>query len=810
MTALGEHLPWYAFVAPGVVGLWDGGLMRCYRFRGPDVSSLGKAERVQLNERISQALRAIGEQMPWHIESPNVEVAGYPNAEWPTTASAIVDAERKEMCLAAGAQYEMQHYLCLTQVPPASGAEAVSRLLVGGAGERFEEKTLTDFIRSTDEITAQLRGLVRIESLDDDATAAMLRNAASTRRQRYVRASDHEILSETLCDERFVRGLGLSRLGDNFIAVLTLGGFPEHAFPQALAELSRLPFEFRWSIRCLPISRFRAKKLMETRESKALGSSQYFKDLALAKLTGGQASGERKDREQLRLAEEAGSELERLSSRGYGYMTTTFVVWDRKSRVCDAKRAKLRTALNDVGLVVRYETLESVKPWLMSLPGNRRVGRRTHPMRLRNITDLMPTSSVWQGKPYDAQLARTTGVKQPWMHTADPIPLDITTDVPGGGAHTLLLGATGQAAKSTFANLMGLQFFRWPNAQVVSVGIGKSEIGPCVLSGGTVYSIGERDGTPFQPLAFVDQPDEARAALEWLELCLEAVGQPATPADRDALGEMLGVVAHRAPRQRTLTEFVERMLKTRAPHLALALKPYTHAGHYGHVFDGDDAEALKRRRWTMFDLAPLLEMRDVALVPAIAHLVHRISRWFDGRPTLLTMEEFPQWMHHEPLSRLATWVLDTQRKDNVRALMIAQTPGQLLQPKHARLLASIMSGCATKIYGPDAEAMTMLSSYAELGVTRAEVEQIAGMALGSYLIKNPGGSRKFAMNSGPLALSLAGTDDRTLFAELAAKCSTPDAALWKFLETKRLTARAKRLLGCKENEIYHALADAAQ
>lgn len=807
MSTIGEHLPWYAFVAPGIVGLWDGGLMRCYRFRGPDVCSKSKAERVQLCERISQALRAMDERWVWHIEARNVEVNGYPRGEWQTTVSTLVDAERQTTCDEAGTQYEMQHYLCLTQAPPPSGAEAVSRLLITDA-ERFGDKTLSDFSRATDDIVSQLRGLAHVDPLDDDDAAAMIRSSASTRYQRYVLAGDHEILSETLCDERFIRGLRLSRLGQNYIAVMTLGGFPERAYPQALAELSRLPFEFRWSTRCLPISRFRAKKLLETRESKALGSSQYLKDLALAKLTGGKSSGERKDREQLRLADEAGREIERLSSRGYGYMTTTFVVWSKNPRQCAENRRKLRTVLTDVGLVVRDEVLEPVKPWLMSLPGNRKVGRRTHPMRLRNITDLMPTTSVWQGKPFDAQLARTTGVKRPWMHTADPIPFDVTTDVPGGGAHTLLLGATGQAAKSTLANLLGLQFFGWPNAQVISLGVGRSELGPCLMSGGTAYSIGARGGPQFQPLAFVDEPDEARVALEWLELCLDSVGQPASPADRDALGEMLVMLAHQAQRQRTLTEFVERLLKTRAPHLALALKPYTHAGYYGHIFDGDDAEVLKRKRWTMFDLAPLLEMRDTALVPAVSHLVHRISRWFDGRPTLLTMEEFPQWMHHRSLERLAIWVLDTQRKDNVRALMVAQTPGQLR--KHERLLASIKSGCATKIYGPDAEATTMLAEYGELGVTPAEVEQIAALPLGSYLLKSPAGSRVFATRSGPIALALAGTDDRALFAELAETCSTPDELLWSLLRRNGLEEKARRLLGCRNDEIYPASADAAQ
>jgi type IV secretion system protein VirB4 len=794
---MSEHVLWREFEAPSTLALWDGSYLRSYGYRGPDTSSASKAERVQLDERLSSAVQLLGSRWCWHIEGQNCAVRGYPKTKWPTSASALLDAERRQRCLEAGTQFELKTYLTLTESHPSYGTMALAQLVQAGDSQSSRMRQRDSFRKSCDELAHVLRGLVKIEDLDDDDIATYLHSTISTQRHR-IRASDHQFLNETLPDERFSRGIGLSRLGRSYMTVMSLGGYPKMSSPQLLSALARLPFEFRWVTRWLPMSRMEAKRLMSARQLSALGNTEFAKDHimnAIDKLTGGDKKNKPKrlDRDAVKRADMAGDAMEQLSERGYGSMTTVFVVTEKDRRRCLENTQRLKTELQGQELVVREETIDPVVPWRMSFPGNRETSRRTFPVSTRNLADLMPTSSIWQGMECDRRLETTTGVRRPWMYTSDPTPMRINSDVPGGGAHVQVFGAVG-SAKSTLINHLAMQFQGWPRAQVVSLSVGLSEFGPAILSGGAVYSIGKPDSQPFQPLAFVDEHAEAVMALEWLQGCVESLDEAVTPSRTEKLGEAVRLIAGDDPRRRTMTELV-KVLKSSAPDLALILKPFTRAGFYGHIFDGDDVSALDRKRWTMFDVGALLNGRPAIIRPAIAHLMQRIRRWIDGSPTLVYMDEVPDWLHKSPqLERDVVKFIDTDRKNEVRVLMAAQMPSQLDQFK--LLQPSVKSGCATKIYGPDANAKTQMQSYLGMGVTETEVDAITRLPLGSYLLKNQHGSRAFALNPGPIALALTGMsrpDELALLAELHSRCSDADQVTDELLKAKGLQEAARKL-----------------
>jgi len=811
MTRLSEYLPWYAFEAPGTVALWGGGYQKTYRFRGTDVTSASEDERLDLAERLNSAVRTLGPRWTWHVEGQNVEVSGYPKADWPTTASRLLDASRAALCTGTGKQYEFRHFLTLTQTAHSRALAIAKHLVTAGNGMSERDQRRDEFRHACDGLAKHLRGVVSTDELDDDDTATYLHSTVSTRHHR-VRAADHEILSETLGDQTFTRGLGLARLGESYMAVMTLGGFPRESHPQILAALERLPFEFRWVTRWITLDRRHAKAMMSAREVKALGSMDYWQDLALAKLQGkDKEQPVRQDREQRELAREAGEAMTRLSTRDFGSMTTVFTVCDRSARRCLEKRTELESLLQQQhGLVVRRETVEQVKPWRMSLPGNTESGRRTVPLNSRNLADFLPTSSVWHGMECDRGLAKATGVRRPWMYTADPVPMRINTDVPGGAAHAIVFGATGQAAKSTLANHLAMQFFGWPNAQVVSFSVGRSELGPVILSGGVVHSVGSAVSPGFQPLAFVDDPTAAGSALEWLQVCLDVVGHRATPRHVDDLAAALKLLGDREQRLRTMSELT-RDLGSRCPELALALKPFTRAGLYGHIFDGDDAEAVKRHRWTMFDLSLLLKMSRQAIVPACAHMLQLVESWFDGSPMLVLLDEIQEWCGHAQLQVFVERGLNTQRKNRVRFLLLTPTPSNL--ERYDSLLKLVRSSCATVIYGRDASAHKIADSYRAMGLSDVEIEHVRSCDFGSYMLKNQHGTRKFALRAGEddIALALTGMsapEELALLAELGQRCSTPDEALWELLTIKGLADKARRLLGCESEST--GLADAAQ
>ena len=800
-----NHLPWANFVAPSVVSTWSGDFCRTYQFRGPDIASATHGERVKISERIGDVFRRRGDgRWTWHVESQNLEVRGYPQREWPTLASRLQDAEREAMLARSGTQYEMRHWITFTQRPPSVIGDKLQNVLVTGVTEESWTRNLDEFQRSCDDVVKQLRSVVHVDEIDDDDIATYYHSTCSTKRHR-VCAADHEILSETLSDEPFRRGIGLSSLGDNFLAVLTLGGFPKKSRPQMLADLAKLPFEFRHVVRCVMLDRAKAKKLMSERAEKARGNSESAKGAVYAHLQRYSSNPVQDtwraptDREEEALSNEAERAMERLSERGYVDMTTTFVVWDKDKRRCLQKRSDIQTVLELAGLVVRRESLESVKPWRMSLPGNREEGPRTFAVNTRNVADLMQVASVWTGQPFDKAIAKATGVSAPWMYTADPTPLRINTDRPGGAAHMLVLGATGQAGKSSFANQMAQGFLWVPGARVVSISVGRSELGPVLLNGGSVFRIGDaRSPLRFQPLAFIDEPNGRRAASEWLQTCFVEQGYTPTSEDVEKLGEALDLRAGDKVHRRTLTD-LHTDLSSRAPHLAAALRDYTSAGDYGHIFDGNDPNVVRPTRWSMFDISALIGMSRKALVPAISHMLAMIERWIDGTPILVIGDECPRWLPFEPLTNAAIKMLDVDRKNHLRLMLLAQAPGQLLTNK--RLLASIKSGCAARFYGPDSEAMQSAAEYEEFGVSPIELETIAKLPLGSWMLKSPYGTRAFDLRSGDVALAMCGLsspEELALLERLHVECEgDSDKMLMALMRERGLEKRAVELLEWK-------------
>lgn len=823
MSSFSEVLGWHDFVAPEVVGNLDGSLMMTVGIRGRDLELASEDDRLNVSRQVERACAMLGPGWTWHLDTQNLEQPGYqdPIVDAPEV-SVLVDAERRRDCLAAGAQFVMQHWLTFTRAPEMSSLDA---LFTKGTAASVDEQRRDDFVRRVERVLMALGKQVKITRLDRDECATYLKSTISLRRQK-VNAAAHVPLAYTLPDQRFVRGRGpLCRLGDQHLAVMTLSGMPVTK-PQLLAALSDLPFEFRYVTRWSGISKLEAKELMKKREEKALGSTSFFKDIMIRKYDNWANRGravattpprQRVDREELKAADQAAEAQETLSERGWGYQITIFLVWDRNAKRCVQKRSELEAALLGLGLVVRNEVIDGLTPWLMSLPGNRKLWqsgvsgarpvRRAFPINTRNLADFMPTTASHTGRGYDRQLLKTTGVKRSWLYTAGKPHYCLDSDDDGGAAHTILFGRTGKAAKSTLANQLGLSFV-WPNAQIISISVGRSELGPCLMSGGTVYSFGARGSASLQPLAFVDQPAEAIQAVEWLHDCVEAMGESVTTARRQAIEDVVKALATRPVKGRTLTRAVD-YLASRRPELSDVLRTYTHQGIYGHIFDGNDASSLTWSRWTMFDISTLWNMRQEAAGPALANIIYRIFQQFDGRPTLLVADEVPDWGGAPGVERALIRVLDTQRKNNVRALLIAQSPGQFVN-KLPDLYASIKTSAVSTIFGPEPSALAQAAEYAQVGATPEEVTRIARLERGSYLHKLGDNTREFASNPGPIALAVTGSsspDDLRTFEDLAARGLSGGQILREWLRQKNLLKEAEKLGLCRQDE---TLAQAAE
>jgi type IV secretion system protein VirB4 len=383
-------------------------------------------------------------------------------------------------------------------------------------------------------------------------------------------------------------------------------------------------------------------------------------------------------------------------------------------------------------------------------------------------------------------LAKRTGTRRAWLYSPG---YRLNTDSKGGAAHTLVFGRTGEAGKSTLLNHMALQFFGWPKAQVISLSVGRSEYGPCLMSGGAVYAPGSREEAAMQPMAYVDQPDEAVQAVEWLQECVLAMGETVTTEVRAALADVVKLLGAEPAERRTMTSVVSH-LGSRLPALAEVLKPFSHYGMYGHIFDGKNAAALDWRPWTMIELAPLLSLSKSVSGPALSHLCRRMFKRFTGRPTAVFADEVPDWVNLPGVEQQLIRIVDTQRKNDVRLVLVAQTPGQF--QKSPDMLKSIKSGALNRIYGPEPQALTMADSFAEFGVTSTRLERISKLQLGQYMHASAKGARVFDLCAGPIALALttmSSPEELAFLADLRAKGCDGDAMVREVLKRADVIAR---------------------
>lgn len=802
---LSEVVGWRAFEAPRTVALWDQSFMTCLSVRMPDVTLSGEVQQKRVNEIAADVVRMLGPQWTVHLESQQTRLAAYQPSEWPFTVCKLIDEERRRYCLHAGRQFEMRHTLTLTKA--SSSASALGHVLTSGS-EGYRDAQCEQFVSEVKNLLRALNAAnqFHVETMSDDRIATYLHSTVSAHGHK-VCADDHEILSDMLPDCRFSRGLGISRLGDQYISVVTVGGYPRNSRPQMLAALAALPFEFRWVTRWMGMTSAAAKALMKDREEKALGSSKFLKDYFLSQYDAWQNKGkagpgfrdgvrQRIDREEMKHADAAAAAQETLSDRSWGEVTTVLTVMDRFPRACREKRDALVSAIRDKGnLVARAETLEPFSPWLMSLPGNRTTGRRTFPVNNRNFVDFLATSQCYRGPKADVRLAKKTGVERPWLETVDPQgSYRVTTDDVGGAAHAIAFGSTG-SGKSSLINLLGLRFFGWPNAQVISFSIGKSELGPCLMTGGAVYAPGERGSVALQPLAFADDPDEALEAIEWVQACVVAQGKELNEHRRSAITDAVRAVAAEPVSRRTMTALND-YLASRLPELAAVLEPYTHRGAYGHIFDGNDAHRFAWAPWTMIDLSTLVNLSDEVAGPAMAHILTRVRKRFDGRPTLVVMDECPDWLHKPGLEPFAIRLIDTARKQDVRVLFAASTPGQLIQ-RLPNLLASMKSGVKSVFYGLDPKAETQADAYAAFGVTPTVLGRIGSInKIGTFIHQRSNTVREFSTHMQPIELAVAAAsdaDEAALFAQLREHCSDGDQVLRAWLKLKGLLGAAQEL-----------------
>jgi type IV secretion system protein VirB4 len=777
--SLADFLPWAALVEQGVILNKDGSLQRTARFRGPDLDSATAAELVAITSRLNNALRRLGSGWAIFVEAQRLPANHYPDSRFPDPASSLVDAERRAQFEEEGAHFENRYYLTLVWLPPADdAARAEAWLYEGRSGEKSDWRgALAAFIDRTDRVLALIEDFMPEAAwLDDSDTLTYLHSCVSTRRQR-VRVPETPMhLDAILVDEDVTGGLE-PRLGRAHLRTLTIMGFPSQTWPGLLDALNRLAFPYRWSTRAICLDKTEATKVLGRIRRQWFAKRKSI--MAILKEVMTNEASVLMDSDAANKALDADLALQELGSDAVAqaYVTATVTVWDEDPAIAQDRLRLVEKTIQGRDFTCMRETVNAIEAWLGSLPGHVYANVRQPPISTLNLAHMMPFSAVWAGPERDEHL---DGPPLFFARTEGATPFRFSLHV-GDVGHALVVGPTG-AGKSVLLALMALQFRRYPQAQVFAFDFGGSIRAAALAMGGDWHDLGGAltgdAGEPvsLQPLARIDDAGERAWAAEWIAALLARESVTVTPDLKEHLWSALTSLASAPITERTLTG-LSVLLQSNT--LKQALQPYTVGGPWGRLLDAE-AEHLGHADVQVFETEGLI---GSGAAPAVlSYLFHRIEDRFDGRPTLVIVDE--GWLaldDHGFSGQLREW-LKTLRKKNASVIFATQS---LADIDGSAIAPAIIESCPTRLFLPNERAFEpqIAAIYRRFGLNDRQIEILSRVTpKRDYYCQSRRGNRLFELGLSEVALAFTAASSKTDQAAIAETLATQDpdgfAAAW--------------------------------
>ena len=741
-----DLIPWVALVATGVVLNKDGSFQQVLRFRGPDFASSSQDFLIQVCARLNNACKRFGSGWGIFIEAARRREESYlSDTPFPDPVSQLIDEERRLFFKNGKQTFSNTYYFTLQYLPAEESSRRAGSLFISNSDNTAAYKEVLNQFKSHVELLYNLLSefMYDVKMLDDDETLTYLHSCISDKYHPIKTPDSPTYLDTFLCDSPIKNGFTLT-LGNSYVKVLSLIGFPSSSMPALLEQLNTLPIEYRWMTRYLPMDKLDAEQVLKGYRRRWFSKRKSALSLLMEVFSKSESSLQ--DNAAVRYSQDADEAMQELAADyvSYGYFTATITLMNKDLKILETASQEVEKVINGLGFVTFRENVNALEAWLSSLPGQSYANIRAPLLHSLNVCHLLPVSSPWTGLPYNRHLNAPALMM---AHTPGASPFYFSNHINDVG-HQLIIGPTG-SGKSVLLNMIALQFLRYEKAQVFIFDKGLSFLISTLSVNGKLYQLASKsDSLRFQPLANIDRREERIWALEWLSgLCSH---EPLTPDMKELLWDALELLQDLPQEHRSMTSF-HTLLQDET--LKKVLLPYTLDGPYGEIFDGVYHD-LEDSRWLCFEMERLMEQPE-ALGPVLLYVFHLLEQRFSGDPALLILDEAWLFLDHPLFSqRIREW-LKTLRKKNVSVIFATQSIADLVE---SSITNALLESCPSRVFLPNSRAQEpgVAQIYEQLGVSDQQLHLIASASpRQDYYYQSSFGNALFNLQLGSVALAFA-------------------------------------------------------
>ncbi len=795
-SLLTDLCPWVIMADEGIVLLKNGALAQSYEFTAPDLGSSSSAKIASAANMFNSTVMQLGEGWAVQFELQRRMSNEYPGSSFENTAGFFVERQREINFSYTAAHYENRYFLTLTyQLPPeiqqrssgifyrrgtARGAAqgAAQGAVYDGLNKGLIDNEIKNFKMTTAKTVSVLQSCMRVDPLDSEQLFTFLHSSVSLDWHKMNLPEEYKLfLDRAVTDMDLETSIPL-KLGEYYIPVLAVKAFPAMTIPAMFDALNKADTPLRWSTRFICYSKETALKRIDKAEKKFHSQRKSIGQWVLEATAKIQTTRENAGAHaQESDAQEARVECT-MGNCGFGEYTSNVLVWDKDIDAAEDTAAYIAGLIGACGFSVKQETHNALQAFLSMQPGNVYANIRRLFVSTGNMSHVIPISSVWSGLKENLFTKEICGQGRPHVvcSTNYGIPFFLNLNNKDVGHHWVS-GPTG-AGKSTYLALLEIQWLKYPGAQVVIFDKGLSARCVTMCAGG-IYLEPGKDSIAFQPLAELETPEQQRWAAEFIECLLVEQHVAVTALMRKTIFDTIKLLSSREDvESRTLTSFQGYSCdyenpETKRNDIYDGLTPYVLGGQYGELFDSMTTN-LPLSSWVMFEMQTLMAMSQGAVAPALLFLFRQCEKLFDGKPTLLILDEAWLFLKNSFFAAKITEWLKTLRKKHVFCVFAAQ---EIDDAAKSSIASTIISQCGSKVYLADDEAMTPMihDAYLKFGLEEAEIALIGNPAKSrkkrDYFFKSPLGTRQFQLDLDRLQLAIMtnSPDDHKLLDEIEKK-----------------------------------------
>ena len=773
---LADLLNYASVVDDGVILNKNGSLMAAWLYKGEDSDSSTDTQKEIISAQINHALNGMGGGWMIHVDSVRRESSHYPQASlsaFPDSITANIDAERRRLFEGMGTTFEGYFVVTVTYYPPLLAQQKFVDLMFDDDTpaasnkenalsiiQQFKKNCLAfeSSLSSCMDMTRLAGNEVKTEDgrvVVQDDFLAWLHFCVTGISQPITLGSTPMYLDSVIGGQELLGGV-IPKMGQKFIQVVAIEGFPLESSPGILNALSKLPCEYRWSNRFIFMDSHEAIKHLDKYRKKWKQKVRGFFDQVFNTNTG------HVDQDAADMVVDAESAIADVNSGlvSQGYYTSVIVLMNEDRKVLSDGTRLVQEQINRLGFVSRIETINTMDAFFGSLPGHGVENVRRPLINTLNLADLLPTSSIWTG--HESAPCPMYPVAPALMHciTHGSTPFRLNTHV-GDVGHTLMLGPTG-AGKSTHLTLLAAQLRRYSGMTIFTFDKGMSFYPLTAAihadtrgqSGKHFVVGGDGSRLAFSPLQFLETKSDRAWACEWIDTLLALNGVETSPTQRNEIAEAIESMYH--SKSKTLSDF---SLTVQDVEIREAIKQYTIDGAMGHLLDAEE-DGLDFCDFTTFEIEELLNLGEKFTLPVLLYLFHRIEMSLKGQPAAIILDE--AWiMLGTPVFRekIKEW-LKVLRKANCSVIMATQN---ISDAANSGILDVIVESAPTKIFLPNPNASEEDSSalYRRMGLNQKQIDILSHMTpKREYYYVSPLGKRQYELGLGSYALAFVGAADK--------------------------------------------------